>query len=65
MCASPLSPRHAQPDSMGGGLASRQMMHAPPSAGMFVSNRLALAVDRAGRRREISFCWQVGFPHLI
>ncbi len=33
MCASPLSPRHAQPDWMGGGLESRQMMHAPPSAG--------------------------------
>ena len=32
MCASPLSPRHAQPDWMGGGLVSRQMMHAPPSA---------------------------------
>ena len=31
MCASPLSPRHAQPDWMGGGLVSRQMMHAPPS----------------------------------
>ena len=29
MCASPLSPRHAQPDWMGGGLVSRQMMHAP------------------------------------
>ena len=25
MCASPLSPRHAQPDWMGGGLVSRQM----------------------------------------
>ena len=35
MCASPLSPRHAQPDWMGGGLASRQMMHAPPSATIF------------------------------
>jgi hypothetical protein len=32
MCASPLSPRHAQPDWMGGGLVSRQMMHAPQSA---------------------------------
>ena len=42
MCASPLSPRHAQPDWMGGGLVSRQMMHAPPSAAisfLFVSNR--------------------------
>jgi hypothetical protein len=29
MCASPLSPRHAQPDWMGGGLVSRQMMQAP------------------------------------
>ncbi len=35
MCASPLSPRHAQPDWMGGGLVSRQMMHAPPSAAIF------------------------------
>ena len=41
MCARPLSPRHAQPDWMGGGLASRQMMHAPPSAAIFLSNRLA------------------------
>ena len=32
MCARPLSPRHAQPDWMGGGLVSRQMMHAPLSA---------------------------------
>ena len=31
MCASPLSPQHAQPDWMGGGLVSRQMMHASPS----------------------------------
>jgi hypothetical protein len=38
MCASPLSPRHAQPDWMGGGLVSRQMMHAPPSAAISVSN---------------------------
>ena len=37
MCASPLSPRHAQPDWMGGGLVSRQMMHAPPSAAISVS----------------------------
>jgi hypothetical protein len=36
MCASPLSPRHAQPDWMGGGLVSRQMMHAPPSGAIFV-----------------------------
>ena len=35
MCASPLSLRHAQPDWMGGGLVSRQMMHAPPSAAIF------------------------------
>jgi hypothetical protein len=36
MCASPLSPRHAQPDWMGGGLVSRQMMHdALPSAAIF------------------------------
>ena len=35
MCASPLSPRHAQPDWMGGGLVSRQMMHAPASAAIF------------------------------
>jgi hypothetical protein len=37
MCASPLSPRHAQPDWMGGGLVSRQMMHAPPSAAISLS----------------------------
>ena len=35
MCARPLSPRHAQPDWMGGGLVSRQMMHAPPAAIFF------------------------------
>ena len=29
MCASPPSPRHAQPDWMGGGLVSRQMTQAP------------------------------------
>ena len=33
-CASPPSPRHAQPDWMGGGLVSRQMMHAPASVAM-------------------------------
>jgi hypothetical protein len=37
MCARPLSPRHAQPDWMGGGLVSRQMMHAPPSIAISVS----------------------------
>ena len=31
MCASPPSPRHAQPDWMGGGLVSRQMTQAPAS----------------------------------
>ncbi len=35
MCASPPSPRHAQPDWMGGGLASRQMMQARASVAMF------------------------------
>jgi hypothetical protein len=45
MCASPLSPRHAQ-DWMGGGLVSRQMMHASPSA--VIS---AWLLDRPGRRR--------------
>jgi hypothetical protein len=39
MCARPLSPRHAQPDWMGGGLVSRQMMHAPASAAISVSRR--------------------------
>ncbi len=38
MCANPPSPRHAQPDWMpdwmGGGLVSRQMMHAPTSVAM-------------------------------
>jgi hypothetical protein len=37
MCARPLSPRHAQPDWIGGGLVSRQMMHAPPSAVIFLA----------------------------
>ncbi len=37
MCASPLSPRQAQPDWMGGGLVSRQMMHAPPSAAIYTA----------------------------
>jgi hypothetical protein len=31
MCASPPSPRHAQPDWMGGGLVPRQMTQAPAS----------------------------------
>jgi hypothetical protein len=44
MCASPLLPRHAQPDWMGGGLVSRQMMHAAPSAAIPF-------LDRDGRRR--------------
>jgi hypothetical protein len=40
MCARPLSPRHAQPDWMGGGLVSRQMMHAPSlSEAIFVFKR--------------------------
>jgi hypothetical protein len=43
MCASPLSPRHAQPDWMGGGLVSRQMMHTPPSA--------AIPLSRGDRRK--------------
>ena len=46
MCARPLSPRHAQPDWMGGGLVSRQMMHAPPSAAIFVSRERLLGVPR-------------------
>jgi hypothetical protein len=50
MCASPLSPRHAQPDWMGGGLVSRQMMHAPPSAAILLSRRVSLASDRRSRR---------------
>jgi hypothetical protein len=37
MCASPLSPRHAQPDWMGGGLVSRQMLHTLPVAAISVS----------------------------
>ncbi len=40
MCASPPSPRHAQPDWMGGGLASRQMMHARASVAMSVRSAL-------------------------
>ncbi len=58
MCASPLSPRHAQPDWMGGGLVSRQMMHAPPSAaisfegasnlGGTVAVKVAFAVTASG-----------------
>ena len=39
MCARPLSPRHAQPDWMGGGLVSRQIMHAPPSAAIHLFKR--------------------------
>jgi hypothetical protein len=31
MCESPPSPRQAQPDWIGGGIVSRQMMHAPDS----------------------------------
>jgi hypothetical protein len=36
MCASPPSPRHAQPDWMGGGLVSRQMTHDPASEAISV-----------------------------
>ncbi len=36
MCASPPSPRHAQPDWMGGGLVSRQMTQAPASEAISV-----------------------------
>jgi hypothetical protein len=36
MCASPPSPRQAQPDWMGGGLVSRQMMQARSSVAMSI-----------------------------
>ncbi len=39
MCASPPSPRHAQPDWMGGGLVSRQMTQAPASDAISVDGR--------------------------
>ena len=52
MCASPLSPRHAQPDWMGGGLVSRQMMHAPPVGRHFSVPGESCLADRAGRRGE-------------
>ena len=53
MCASPLSPRHAQPDWMGGGLASRQIMHdALPSAAIFGSRRVLLS--GSGRQKSES-----------
>jgi hypothetical protein len=45
MCASPLSPRHAQPDWMGGGLVSRQMKHAPPSAAIFLCQSPSAQAD--------------------
>ncbi len=49
MCASPLSPRHAQPDWMGGGLVSRQMMHdALPSAAIFGLLWIGQAVEVSG-----------------
>ena len=48
MCASPLSPRHAQPDWMGGGLASRQMMHAPPSAAISLSKWIGAGPTKWG-----------------
>jgi hypothetical protein len=50
MCATshhfgdPQSPRYAQLDWMGGGLMSRQMMHAPAS--------VAMSGQRQGRRRD-------------
>jgi hypothetical protein len=59
MCASPLSPRHAQPDWIGGGLVSRQMMHdAPPSAAIsFLKPRQHAFSEEPG-------CVQVGpVPH--
>ena len=63
MCASPLSPRHAQPDWMGGGLVSRQMMHAPPSAAISIPGESAwrsgrvLGVGTAQAAKEKSQFW--------
>ena len=55
MCASPLSPRHAQPDWMGGGLVSRQMMHAPASAAIFGSSESPWLWIGAGR--QVTSCF--------
>jgi hypothetical protein len=63
MCASPLSPRHAQPDWMGGGLVSRQMMHAPPSAAIFGSNRPILQDDSTLYWLPLTGC-HYWMPHL-
>ena len=52
MCASPLSPRHAQPDWMGGGLVSRQMMHAPPSAAILVSGQRRVSGETEAKARK-------------
>ena len=54
MCARPPSPRHAQPDWMGGGLVSRQMMHAPPSAAIYVQAQAGGGKLRADGEAKVS-----------
>jgi hypothetical protein len=65
MCATshhfgdPQSPRYAQLDWMGGGLMSRQMMHAQPSAAIFVCESPWLwmgAGRRMGSPRKMAAC---------
>ena len=48
MCASPPSPRHAQPDWMGGGLVSRQMTQAPASDAISVHGETKVAAAGDG-----------------
>ena len=64
----PQSPRHTQPDWLGGGLMSRQMMHAPPSAAIFVckfpwlwmgaGRRMGSPEDGSVRRRSHQPAWR-------
>ncbi len=55
MCASPPSPRHAQPDWMGGGLMSRQMTHAPASDAISVHGETKVRGRRWSEEPTVDF----------
>ena len=68
MCASPLSPRHAQPDWMGGGLVSRQIMHdalrsaAIPVPGLVANSKKNLHPKNAENSRRLA-PYRIRFGH--
>ena len=70
MCASPLSPRHAQPDWMGGGLVSRQMMHAIFAQASLLGldrrrpTKVSILSPRAGTgRNDWDHWWHLRYRH--